>query len=227
MMFNWLHKGIKLTACLGIAAASVSASVAQTYNERTAIACMQLDAESVYASLKELGWRRVAPTELTDADKRILSTAYYFGATDGRVAGPKLKQSVKIAEARVEQRIARIAKGSTTLNGAFFRSQTTEAFIGIEVKETRKFKQTSCTFYLSNEAASYFRTAIQANNRLGELERSFYLRVAQWNNFLNGTERQLDIYFWNAERMANAIGEDFPVDAMAIASAWQHAVNME
>lgn len=223
MAINWLRKVFRLIAATGIYAVSVAAASAQAYSERTALTCLQIDAESAYTQLEALGWQRIAPAELSIAEKRVFGANFFLGAAKGAQNGsghtPSLKQSVKISETRVEQEISRLVKGSSVLGGAFYKSPEAQTFLKIQTKRVSRFAQTHCTFYLSGQAA--------INVSKHETKHPYVEQIGSWDRHSNGLSRSVDHYVFNAEGIGEIIGLPFPVDAIIAASVTQQNVEKE
>ena len=204
-----------------------SPAVAQEYSERTALACMQIDAEAAYTTLQDLGWRRILPSELTAEDKAILSTVHFSGAVaraeHNLQENPTFEQAVKISKARVEQQIRRIQKGSTVLSGAYFKSPATETLVEVAAKTTRSVTITSCTFFLSPGATAAFLSPDQGQTHSAKLENRFRLPIGHWKNYVGNVGKELKVHLWNAEKLAEAIGEPFPVGMIAFTQTWQNS----
>lgn len=223
MASSWLRKVFRLIAATGTCAVSVTAASAQAYSERTALTCLQIDAESAYTQLEALGWQRIAPAELSIAEKQVFGTNYFLGAAKGAQRGsehtPSLKQSVKISENRVEQEISRLVKGSSVLGGAFYKSPETQTYLKIQTKRVGRFAQTYCTFFLSGEAAD--------NISRHETKYPYIEQIGYWDHHADGLSRSVYQYVLNAEGIGEITGQPFPVDAIIAASMTQQNAEKE
>ncbi|TMV10219.1 hypothetical protein FGK63_03920 [Ruegeria sediminis] len=228
MTFGWLSIHTGLAACIGVAVSSASPAFAQSHSERAAFACMQLDEESAYADLQNLGWHSVMPVELSPVEKETLATEHYLFKAQ-RPNNPHKQQSfeetAKIAIRRVEQQMARNASASSFSGGAVFRNSSTRDLVSIQTENLQKFERTTCTFFYTQETApslySHARRTLNAN----ELENTYVTLVGTWNKYHDGIQREVQTYLWNNTSMSEALQREFPVELMVVASVWQHAEN--
>lgn len=217
-----------LNVCMVAAMSIALPAFAQTRSERAAFACMQLDEESAYSDLQNLGWQELRPTEITVREREILATEHFLTKAQ-KPDDPHRKQSFKetaeIASSRVEQQMSRNFSNSNFLGGAVLKSRSTQDLVSIQTKNLLTFEGTVCTFFFTQDSApELFAHALRSLQATG-IEDSYVARVGDWNSYHDGVERRVSTYLWDTSRMSGALQQEFHGELMVVASVWRHDTN--